>query len=73
MKSTIKIEFDFETKEPYIDIVMQDSDDLRDKMLKSFFQQNQGAEVLRIKYHYKNENDPLNRIECVKILNDIKK
>lgn len=38
MKSTIKIEFDFVKKEPYIQATLRLSEDLRDQMLASFFE-----------------------------------
>ena len=39
MKSKIRIEFDFDTKEPVLQITTDcESDDLRDKMLKSFLE-----------------------------------
>lgn len=40
MKSTIRIEYDFDTKQPVLRIVQdKTSDDLRDQMLKSFIQE----------------------------------
>lgn len=73
MKSTIKIEFDHESKEPYIEVRIQETDDMRDKMLKAFFQQNgAGVSKLRLHYSYINENDPVNRIMVANITNDIK-
>lgn len=73
MKSTIKIEFDYDRKEPYIEVKLQDTDDMRDRMLKSFFQQNgAGVTKLRLHYTYINENDPVNRIIVANITNDLK-
>lgn len=44
MKSTIRIEIDFDTKEPIIEIVCDTtSDDLRDKMLHHFLQEFRGC------------------------------
>lgn len=51
MKSTIKIEFDFDKKEPYIHVVLKHSDDLRDQMLKSFLEKfSQGNNLMRVHF-----------------------
>lgn len=50
MKSTIKIEFDFDTKEPYIHAVIKPSEDLRDQMLRNFFEKLGEGNLIRVNF-----------------------
>lgn len=50
MKSTIRLEYNFDTKEPHIKIQIDpSSDDLRDQMLQAFIQEN-SQHTLQILY-----------------------
>jgi hypothetical protein len=67
MKSTIKIEMDFEEKKPVIEIKNISSEDTRDSLVSYFTQSFQGSGSAKIKFHYLNEDDPINRIKCMRI------
>lgn len=51
MKSTLRIEFDYDNNEPFIEIKSDNSsDDMRDKMLRYFLQSCQQSTELKLLY-----------------------
>lgn len=67
MKSTIKIEMDYESMTPCIEIKKVLTEDTRDGLLHHFTRSFFGSPLARIKFHYLNETDRDNRIECLRI------
>lgn len=67
MQSKIRIEFDFETKEPILEIALdKNSSDLRDKMLHNFAQKAScGGSRLYMTYRYiNNDTASIVQIRC---------
>ena len=61
MKSRITIEVDFNNRnKPIIQIVSRHSDDIRDNLIKAFYQSLQGSSWCRVRFeqHYDNPKNP---------------
>jgi len=63
MDSKIRVEYDFDTKEPYLQITLGQSEDLRDQMLKHFVQSiSLGSSYLGVIYPPNNKDNSVVQI-----------